>query len=134
MFRFPYRRALVQPSAAATSAQPGFFVRLIRFLTGKSPTTQLAGISPTENPPRPFVSIRVKGPVAGRRLKSALLDTASQDTLFPMELAEPLGIILGAVRTAVRWRGKRHWVEFHTVEMELPQDPGGVRVGTARGP
>src|SRR6266699_116855 len=52
------------------------------------------------------------GPVAARRLKSALLDTGAQDTLFPMELADALGIHLGGERDAIRWRGQRYWVEF----------------------
>lgn len=39
-----------------------------------------------------------------------------------MELAEPLGIVLGGERQSVRWRGQQFWVEFHIVELELAQD------------
>jgi hypothetical protein len=60
--------------------------------------------------------------VAARRLKSALLDTGSQDTLFPMALAEPLGILLGGERYGIKWRGQRYLVEFHEVELELMQN------------
>jgi hypothetical protein len=125
MFRFPYRR--LQPERLpALSPPPGLLLRLFRLLTGKratapasaSKTSDLTGDSAA----RPFGSVRIQGPVAARRLKHALLDTGSQDTLFPMELAEPLGIVLGGARQAIRWRGQRYWVEFHVVELELTQD------------
>jgi hypothetical protein len=122
MFRFPYRRVWVEPAPAIAPAQPGFLARLVGFFAGKPPTKAIAASSASENLPRPFVSIRIKGPIAARRLKSALLDTGSQDTLFPMDLAEPLGIVLGGERAALKWRGQRYWVEFHKVELELAQD------------
>jgi hypothetical protein len=121
MFRFPYRRVLVEPDPAIASAQSGLLSRFVRFITGKKPFKGPGRISGNENLPRPFVSIRIKGPIAARRLKSALLDTGSQDTQFPMELAEPLGIILGGDRGALKWRGQRYWLEFHVVELELAQ-------------
>jgi hypothetical protein len=65
--------------------------------------------------------IRIRGPASSRRLKSALLDTGSQDTLFPAALAEPLGVVLGGEQQAIHWRGQRHSVEFHDVELELSQ-------------
>jgi hypothetical protein len=70
------------------------------------------------------VSVRIQGPAAARRLKYALLDTGSQDTLFPVELAEPLGIVLGGESQSIRWRGQRYSVEFHAIELELTQ--GGI--------
>ena len=125
MFRFPYRRLQPERVPPITSPPRGLLLRLFRLLTGKraevpesvSRTRDLVSHSAA----RPFVSIRMQGPVAGRRLKYALLDTGSQDTLFPMELAEPLGIVLGGERQAIRWRGQRYWVEFHALDLELTQ-------------
>ena len=101
----------------------GLLSRLIRLLTGKFTAAQQPPTTVSDNAPRPVVSIRIRGPAASRRLKSALLDTGSQDTLFPAALAEPLGILLGGERKAIRWRGQRYWVEFHTGKLELAQDP-----------
>lgn len=122
MLRFPYRRVGLAPDPSAGSPSLGLLSRLFRLLTRQS-------AAPTQPPnrigdigPRPVISIRVRGPVAARRLKSALLDTGSQDTLFPMELAEPLGILLGSKREAIKWRGQRFWVEFQDVELELMQN------------
>jgi hypothetical protein len=73
---------------------------------------------------RPIVTLRIRGPVAARRLKYALLDSGSVDTLFPAELAEPLGIVLGEEKRSIHWRGQRFWVEYHILEFELTK--GGV--------
>jgi hypothetical protein len=122
MFRFPYRRVGAEPLRAIASVQPNFLARLMSLLTGKPRTTGASVGSASEHITRPVVSVRIRGPIASRRLKSALLDTGSQDTLFPMELAEPLGVILGGERAALKWRGQSYWVEFQTVELELVQD------------
>ena len=125
MFRFPYRRVWVEPVSPANLPQPGLLARLVRRLLGKpaAESSSRASSGPAgDGVARPFVSVRIRGPLAARRLKSALLDTGSQDTLFPMELAEPLGIPLGSERDAIRWRGQRYWVEFHVVELELAQN------------
>jgi hypothetical protein len=128
MLRFPYRRIGVKPLPALTR-RPSWLVHLFRALIGKPAPEERDPSSPSrsaaDDPPRPFVSVRIKGPAAARRLKSALLDTGSLDTLFPAELAAPLGIVLGGERRAIRWRGQRHEVEFHTVELELAE---GVNV------
>ena len=121
MLRFPYRRVWAEPGPAGIPPL-GLWSRLIRLLTGKLAAAQQPPARVSDNAPRPVISIRIRGPVASRRLKSALLDTGSQDTLFPAALAEPLGIPLGGERQAIRWRGQRYWVEFHTVELELAQD------------
>ena len=121
MFRFAYRRIGLAPIPSVASAPAGLLARLFRFLSGKSVQSHP---SPArfDNAPRPMVSIRIRGPVAARRLKSALLDTGSQDTLFPMELAESLGLPLGGQRQSIKWRGQQFWVEFHDVELELAQN------------
>jgi len=100
-------------------------VRIIHFLGGKRAAAPGSISRPGDivgdSAARPLVSVRIQGPVAARRLKYALLDTGSQDTLFPMELAEPLGINLGGERQAIKWRGQPYWVEFHTVELEITE-------------
>jgi hypothetical protein len=99
MLRFPYRQLQPQRIPAIATRPSSLLVRILHFLTGKRAAApgsiararELAG----DNAARPFVSVRIHGPVAARRLRYALLDTGSQDTPFPMELAEPLGITLG---------------------------------------
>jgi hypothetical protein len=122
MLRFPYRRLQPERVPIATSPTPGLVWRLVHFLVGRrgesrspSRASGLAG----EREARPFVSVRIQGPVAARRLRYALLDTGCQDTLFPVALAEPLGIVLGGEKHVIRWRGQRYDVEFHVVELEL---------------
>jgi len=122
MFRFSYRRVWAESGPVVAPPPPGLLSRLIRLLTSKLVATHHPPTTVSDNAARPVVSIRIRGPVASRRLKSALLDTGSQDTLFPAALAEPLGILLGGERQTIRWRGQRYWVEFHTVELELGQE------------
>jgi hypothetical protein len=114
MLRFPYRR--LQPERAPTAAppMPGLLSRLLRLLGGRTESGSLSKASGlvSESEARPFVSVRIQGPVAARRLKYALLDTGSQDTLFPAALAEPLGTVLGGEKQIIRWRGQRYEVEF----------------------
>ena len=119
MLRFPYRRMLAEAGPIVASPPLGLWSRLIHLLTGKFAAAQPPQARASDHVPRPVVPIRIRGSVASRRLKSALLDTGSQDTLFPAALAEPLGIPLGGERQTIRWRGQRYWVELHTVELEL---------------
>lgn len=122
MLRFPYRRVWAVPSSGAALPPLGLWSRLIRLFSGERATAPPFPTKPSDSGPRPVVSIRIQGPVASRRLKSALLDTGSQDTFFPAALAEPLGVVLGGTRQAIKWRGERYWVEFHIVELELAQN------------
>jgi hypothetical protein len=125
MLRFPYQQIQPQRVPAFSIPQPSLLWRVVRLLTGKR-SAEPESVSRKDDPvsdsaARPFVSVRIQGPVAARRLRYALLDTESQDTLFPIELAEPLGIVLGGKKQALKWRGQRYWVEFHPVELELTQ-------------
>lgn len=130
MLRFPDRRIGVKP-LPALARRPAWLVQLFRALIGQPAPEEFAPPSPSrsaaDDSPRPFVSVRVKGPTAARRLKSALLDTGSLDTLFPAELAAPLGILLGGERRAIRGRGQRYEVEFHTVELVLADGANVLR-------
>jgi len=122
MFRFPYRRLQPERLPAPAPPTPGLLWRLFHLLTGKRAAaagSRSRASEASESDARPFVSVRIRGPVAARRLKYALLDTGSQDTLFPAALAEPLGIVLGGEKQTIRWRGQRYGVEFHVVELEL---------------
>ena len=122
MLRFTYRSMWAAPDPLGQSPPSGWLGRLIRLITAKSADAPQRPIRASDNLPRPIVPIRIRGPVAARRLKSALLDTGSQDTLFPMALAQSLGILLGGERRTIGWRGQRYWVEFHDVELELSQN------------
>jgi hypothetical protein len=130
MLRFRYRRIGLRP-LPAPARRSSWLVRFSRALIGKSAPEEGAPSFPSrsgaDDPPRPFVSVRIKGPTAARRLKSALFDTGSLDTLFPAELAPPLDILLGGERRAIRWRGQLHEVEFHTVELELADGANVLR-------
>ncbi len=119
MLRFPYRRTWPEPDSAGFESPHGLVGRLIRRIIGKRPEVRHSPARARGNTLRPLVTIRIRGPVAARRMRSALLDTGSQDTLFPMAIAQPLGIVLGGERYSLKWRGVRYWVEFHDVELEL---------------
>lgn len=138
MLRFPYRRVWAELSPAVGFSPRGLLSRLIRFLTGQSAQTRQPIPHAGDTFPRPFVSVRIKGPLSARRLRSALLDTGCQDTLFPMALAQPLGIVLGGERKTIKWRGRPYWVEFHDVELELKRNEvvwrWRVRVGFTPAP
>jgi hypothetical protein len=125
MLRFPYRRLEAQRPPAVPSASPGWAWRFFRLLMGGRTAQPESATRPGEpaahSEARPFVSLRIRGPVAARRLRHALLDTGSQDTLFPAALAEPLGIVLGGEKHRLRWRGQGYWVEFHILELELAE-------------
>lgn len=105
IFRFPYRRVWLEPLPYEASPPPGLLARWMRLLTGKATARRPVDSGTYENVARPFVSIRIKGPIVASRLKSTLLDTGSHDTLFPVELADLLGIPLGGERHILKWRG-----------------------------
>lgn len=117
--RFPYRRSSEERIQDPHARRTGL-IAWIRQLFGQPPTEPSFGASDTAF--RPLVPIRIRGPVAARTLKSALLDTGSLDTLFPAALAEKLGIVLGSLeKKTIRWRGRPFGVEFHSVKLELVQ-------------
>jgi hypothetical protein len=124
MLRFPYQRLHPARLPANAVRPPSLLTRILRLLTGKrdAPSIQATTELIADSAARPFVTIRIQGPVAARRLRYALLDTGSQDTLFPAELAEPLGIVLGGTTRRIRWRGQPFAVELHIVELELGRD------------
>jgi hypothetical protein len=128
MLRFPYRRLQPERLPAAAPPAPSLVRRFLRFLTGKPAAEagpQSRATEASENDARPFVSVRIQGPVTGRWLKYGLLDTGAQYTLFPAALAEALGIVPGGDKQTIRWRGQPYPVEFHHVELEL-KDGGTV--------
>jgi hypothetical protein len=120
MFRFPYRKLPPIPAVGPTA--PTLVARLKRLFFGNRTEFSSAQPSPGDVPARPFASVRVRGPAAARRLLYALLDTGSQDTLLPSELAERLGVILGGEKQNLKWRGQSYPVEFQIVEFEFTQD------------
>jgi hypothetical protein len=119
MFRFPYRPAWFEPPVVAPH-RPSLIARFIALFSRQQRARRVLDKSP-----RPMVSIRIHGPVRARHIKSAVLDTGSRDTLFPMWMAQLVGIPLGGERRAITWRGTQHWVEFHDVDLEVAQ--AGVR-------
>jgi hypothetical protein len=48
-----------------------------------------------------------------------LLDTGSDDTVFPISAAEDLKVRLGARQHTLVWRGQRHGLAFAEIDMEL---------------
>ena len=76
---------------------------------------------------RPIVPVIVKGPATRRRSK-AVVDTGSNDTIFPLKLAHVLGIQLGTpVTHHVVWHGQSFPMQFATVDLELSDGWAGFR-------
>ncbi len=122
MFRIPYRRLPPERLVADTPSSAGWFSKLVHLIARTPAASEGEARSYVgESTARPYVSVRIRGPAAARRLKHALLDAGSQDTLFPAELAERLGIVLGGEQQAIRWRGQRFAVEFQIVELEIAE-------------
>ena len=68
---------------------------------------------------RPLVPINVQGPT-GRRRTKAVVDTGSNDTIFPLRLAGVVGIQLGtSITHRVVWHGQSFPLHFETVDLEL---------------
>ena len=77
---------------------------------------------------RPLVPVRVVGPPGQSRFfPRALLDTGSDDTIFPLDLVPLLGIALRADSgQGVRWRGQRFPLRFGDAELEMSDESGAV--------
>lgn len=72
---------------------------------------------------RPVITMRVKGPKADARW-DALLDTGADETLFPVSLADILGIELDRRHTseAVGVSGDRLRIHYGNVEIQIELD------------
>ena len=81
---------------------------------------------------RPLVPIRIYGSTGKSRMFTrALVDTGSDDTVFPMGLISPLDVdLLDDTGHGIRWRGRGYSLRFGTVELELT-DGGAVWRWTA---
>jgi hypothetical protein len=87
----------------------------------------ILGSPPPSLPPsarerwRPLVPVTVHGPAGGSLgFGRALLDSGADDTLFPLDVATQLGVVLlPATGHAMRWRGQPHLLRYGQVELEL---------------
>ena len=94
----------------------------------------LLGPPPPSLPPgstvrwRPLVPVRIFGPTQRLRyFPRAVLDPGADDTIFPLDLAALLGVVLKAdAAHALRWRGQPYALRFGDVELELADDSGSV--------
>lgn len=70
---------------------------------------------------RPYVPLRVIGPGGvARPIARALLDTGADDSVFPLSIAQLIGISLpSSTQHVVRWRGQGFPLQFARVELEL---------------
>jgi hypothetical protein len=76
---------------------------------------------------RPIVPVIVKGFVVRRRAR-AVVDTGSNDSIFPAKLANVLGIALGtSISHALVWHGQSFPLQFATVDLELSDGWAGFR-------
>ena len=71
---------------------------------------------------RPFVPVAIIGAGGRRHFPRALLDTGSEDTIFPATVAKLIGVDL-QIRTgrkaALRWRGAAYPLLFGNANLEL---------------
>jgi hypothetical protein len=90
-------------------------------LTGPVPPSLPAGSTSRW---RPLVPVALIRPAGRRRLFSrALLDPGADDTVFPLGIAGPIGVMLRAdTGHGIRWRGQGYPLRFGDVELELSDD------------
>ena len=90
----------------------------------------LTGPTPPSLPPlttirwRPLVPASVLGPMGARRFfPCALLDPGADDTVFPLAVAELVGVALRPDSGhGLRWRGQGYPLRFGDVELELDDE------------
>jgi hypothetical protein len=90
-------------------------------------TEPLTGPAPPSLPPgtlvrwRPLVPVTIIGPGGLQRdFGRAILDDASDDTVFPLDVAVGIGVRLHPdTGHRVRWRGQLHALRFGQVELVL---------------
>ncbi len=65
---------------------------------------------------------------SARRRTKAVVDTGSNDSIFPLQLAGVLGVLLGSAGThRVVWHGQAFPLQFGTVDLELSDGSAGFR-------
>jgi hypothetical protein len=70
-----------------------------------------------------MIPVRITGPTGLSMWHIGLLDTGSTETMFPMEVAQAIGVILQRSPAGhVRWRGVRYPVRRATVKLQLSND------------
>lgn len=67
---------------------------------------------------RPFIPVTVVGPAGRHFSPRALLDTGADDSVFPLGVAQRLGVHLqSGTQHGVRWRGQKYGIQFGSVEL-----------------
>lgn len=87
----------------------------------------LTGIPPSSLPPtavarwRPFAPVTIIGPAGSSRyFKRALVDPGADDTVFPLEIADRLHVVLRPdAGHRLRWRGQPYLLRYGDVELRL---------------
>jgi len=87
----------------------------------------LVGPAPPSLPPtatarwRPFAPVTIIGPTGvSRHFQRALVDPGADDTVFPLELVERLGVVLRPdTGHKLRWRGQVYQLRYGDAELEL---------------
>lgn len=93
-------------------------------LTGPAPPSLPVGATARW---RPLVPVEVFGPTGlFEKFARAVVDPAADDTVFPLDVARLIGVVLRAdTGHRVRWRGHLHALRFGDAELVL-EDGAGV--------
>jgi len=95
----------------------------------------LSGSAPPSLPPlgtvrwRPFAPVTIIGPTGvTRHFQRALVDPGADDTVFPLELVERLGVVLRPdTGQRLRWRGQTYPLRYGDADLELSDDGASCR-------
>ena len=87
----------------------------------------LVGAAPPSLPPtatarwRPFAPVTIIGPTGtSRHFRRALVDPGADDTVFPLQLVERLGVVLRPDAShKLRWRGQMYQLRYGDAELQL---------------
>jgi hypothetical protein len=94
----------------------------------------LVGRAPLTLPPgaisrwRPLIPVTIGGPAGYFVAGKALLDTGSDDTVFPVDLLPVLGVSPRPDKShRIRWRGQSYAIEYADVSITLADDMSTYR-------
>jgi hypothetical protein len=78
---------------------------------------------------RPLVPVTIRSvPGQARHFRRALVDPGSDDTVFPIDVATLLGIVLRPDSGhRIRWRGQLYPLRFGDVELEISDGASTIR-------
>jgi hypothetical protein len=111
--------AVYLPVSRPVSPRPTGFRAWFQRMLGRTPPAEPR----RQVDERPMIPVRIIGPTGLSMWHTGLLDTGSTETMFPIEVAQAIGVILqGSPAGYIRWRGVRYPVRRASVKLQLSNE------------